>query len=139
MNDYPLFDSARVVEKHVLESDLQHAAVTWARARGWWARKLSSPQNNGIMDYMFAKDTWVELVEFKKPGNCKKPARGLSPTQIEEHKLARKAGNLPVVHDNLDQFKDFMLAAEEKLKLGGFCCSREIRLTYSAAFMPNLK
>jgi hypothetical protein len=139
MSDYPEFDTAREIEKIVLERDLQKQCVGYMTRRGWWARKLSSPQNNGIMDYSFAKDTWVELEEFKKPGNCKKPYRGLSPTQIEEHKAARAAGMLPIVMDNYGEFRRYMTAVFDLMYAAQLGRGEDIlreRKTLAAPYMP---
>ena len=139
--DYPTFDVAIEPVKIVLERDLQKQCVGYMTRRGWWARKLSSPQNNGIMDYMFAKDMWVELVEFKKPGRCKEKYRGLSPTQVEEHKAARAAGMLPIVMDNYDEFRIYMTAVMD-LKNGCWCMDGQDilaeRQRLSAPYMPLL-
>ena len=146
MNDYPSFDTALTPVKIVLERDLQKQCVGYMTRRGWWARKLSSPQNNGIMDYMFAKGTWVELVEFKKPGNCKKPYRGLSPTQIEEHKAAQAAGNLPVVMDDYREFRAYMTAVSDLLlfqqgisQVQMWAHRRELAAPYMAKFAEKPK
>jgi hypothetical protein len=91
------------------------------------------------MDYEFGKDTWVELVEFKKPGNCKKPCRGLSPTQIEEHKAARAAGMLPIVMDDYTQFRIYMTAVND-IRLTGqgisVCQLLAWRRELAAPYMP---
>ena len=114
MNDFPEFDAPLAVEKRLLEERIQSACVDWARARGWYARKLSSPANRAIMDYLFGKDTWVELVEFKRPGiKCK-----LSPDQGPEHDKARACGMRPVVFDDVAAFKAYILRAEEHIANG---------------------
>lgn len=99
-------DTPRTPQRQLLERDVQGAAIRWVRGRGWWARKFSSPANRSVMDYIIGKDTWVELVEFKKP-------RGkLTEAQGEEHKAARACGMTPVVFDDLEAFKKYILDAE---------------------------
>ncbi len=105
--DFPTFDVIHEPVKKILEiPGIQDPCVKWMRKRGWWARKLSSPQNRSIMDYGFGKDHWYELVEFKAPG------KGLAPGQKEEHNAARACGMRPVVFDNVEKFKAYIMKIE---------------------------
>jgi len=74
----------------LLEKDIQKACVEWARSRGWWARKFSSPANRSVPDYLFAiriPGRSVKVaVEFKAPGKTSTDA------QIEEQEAMRLAG-----------------------------------------------
>lgn len=61
-----------VAKKKLLESDVQTACVAYARSKGFWARKFSSPSQRSVPDYLFGKDygvlgtvKWAE--EFKAP------------------------------------------------------------------------
>lgn len=60
------------VERSLLERDIQEKCVDFARSKGYWARKFSSPANRSVPDYIFAKRlpnrivAWAE--EFKAPG-----------------------------------------------------------------------
>lgn len=100
----------------LLEADVQGTCVEWARRRGWWARKISSPANRALTDYVFGKMCWAEWIEFKKPGRCQKnKERGLSKDQIEEHEKMRAAGMRPVVFDNVDAFKEYMCKVEARI------------------------
>jgi hypothetical protein len=75
----------------LLEKDIQARCVSYARSRGYWARKFSSPGNRSVPDYIFGKEVsrgkfvkWAE--EFKAPG------KGSTDAQLEEQGLMRKAG-----------------------------------------------
>lgn len=122
-----LFDGdIQAINRNLLEiRDIQDPCVEWARRRGWWARKFASPNNRSVMDYIFGKDTWVELVEFKAP------KKKLSKAQGEEHKAARACGMRPVVFDNVAAFKAYILAAEGSIDSGQWDQEKESR-TYMA-------
>lgn len=81
------------------EKDLQTAAVRWARARGWFARRGAGAGRRSAPDYMFASRGRCVWVEFKKPGN--------EPTELQrlEHLEMRSHGLNVVWVDNLDDFK----------------------------------
>ncbi len=119
MSDYPTFDSMlEVPQAPLLESDVQESCVEWARRRGWWARKFSSPQNRAVVDYLFGKDTWVEFVEFKRPKAKGVQPGELSADQLEEHKKMRECGMTPVVFDDFEAFKKYMTDVEKVIALG---------------------
>lgn len=72
------------------ESYIQRECVRYAKARGYWARKFSSPGRRSVPDYIFSKKfgqaqvMWLE--EFKAEGE--KP----STLQLREHTRCRNAG-----------------------------------------------
>ena len=58
--------------KKLLERDIQEKCVDYARSKGFWARKFSSPNNRSVPDYLFAISASggrrIKLaVEFKAP------------------------------------------------------------------------
>lgn len=106
--DYPDFDSIVTPIRKLLERDIQSACVRWMRARGYWARKFSSPQNNAVPDYIFGRDGFTLFVEFKAPG--KKPTE----LQEDEHKLMRAAGLGVHVMDDIEVFKHKVLEWERE-------------------------
>jgi hypothetical protein len=119
--DFDFGDKPSALKRDLLEADVQESCVKWARGRGWYARKFSSPQNRAVVDYVFGKDTWVEWVEFKKPKG-KRPAGQLSEDQAEEHKKMRECGMTPVVFDDVAAFKRYILKAEfEMSQRAGLC------------------
>jgi hypothetical protein len=109
-DDFDQFDKPLAVNRTLREiPDIQNPCIKWARGRGWWCKKFVSPANRSVMDYIIGKDCWVELVEFKAPG------KKLTPAQAEEHEAARACGMRPVVFDNVEKFKQYVLQAEAKM------------------------
>ena len=84
----PFTDAIVAQPKHreLRERDIQNACVAYARSRGWWARKFSSPAQRSVPDYLFAKGTVKLAVEFKALGKHSTNA------QTEEQILMRNAG-----------------------------------------------
>lgn len=98
---------SRPVRRKLLEKDIQKACVDWARGRGWWARKFSSPANRSVPDYLFSRMGRLKLaVEFKAPGKTSTPA------QIEEQEDMSEAGWTVWEIDDIDRFKIWMLAID---------------------------
>ena len=86
MKEFTELDTPQPVERKLLEKDIQSACVSWARSRGWWARKFSSPANRSVPDYLFAGNGWKFFCEFKAPG------KKATDNQIDEQRLMRAAG-----------------------------------------------
>jgi hypothetical protein len=80
----------RKVKRELRERDIQKACVDYARKKGFWARKFSSPSQRSVPDYLFAKrypgKGIVFAVEFKAPG--KNPTAA----QNKEHEAMNNAG-----------------------------------------------
>lgn len=72
--------------KKLRERDIQEACVKYARSKGWWARKFSSPSQRSVPDYLFARLGVKLAVEFKAPGKISTEA------QIHEQTLMVNAG-----------------------------------------------
>lgn len=107
---------AQPIERKLLEADVQEACVKWARERGYWARKFSSPANRSVPDYLFAGIAMYDgpqngikfFVEFKAP---KKTA---TENQIEEQGWMRDAGWGGMQEcDDIDKFKTWVLEYEK--------------------------
>ena len=98
----------QTVQKKLLEKDIQKTCVDWARNRGWWARKFSSPANRSVPDYLFSRaGNGKFFSEFKAP---KKKA---TDAQLEEQRLMRIAGWIGLQEcDGVAMFKEFVLALE---------------------------
>lgn len=102
------------VKRKISETKLQKKCADWARARGWWARKFSSPANRSVPDYLLAKDfglfepqNKVKLaVEFKIWPNVSTEA------QWDEQYGMWLAGWQVEECNNFDHFKRIIIAAE---------------------------
>jgi hypothetical protein len=113
LNDFPEFDEAQKPSRELREiKDIQDPSIRWMRKRGWWCKKFVSPANRSVMDYLCGKDCWIELIEFKAP------LKRLTPGQETEHDDARACGLRPVVFDNVDRLKQYILDVELFLKVG---------------------
>lgn len=103
MKEFTDISAAQPVEKRLLEKDIQSACVTWARSRGFWCRKFSSPANRSVPDYLMAWRTEKFFVEFKAPGKV------ATPNQLDEQKLMVNAGWDGMQEcDSIQQFKDWV-------------------------------
>lgn len=89
------------VNKVLLEADVQSACVKWMRARGYWARKFSSPAQRSVPDYLFSHSFYGKLaVEFKAPGKRATEKQG------DEQQLMRNAGwEVWQEEDDIEEFK----------------------------------
>jgi hypothetical protein len=95
------------VKRKVLEKDIQKACVAWARERGYWARKFSSPANRSVPDYLFAGASISKFAcEFKAPGKTSTKA------QVDEQEAMRNAGWYVFECDDVAEFKQTVLAYE---------------------------
>ena len=79
------------VQKKLLEKNIQKTCIDFARAKGCWVRKFSSPANRSVPDYLIAyigdSGKHVKIaVEFKAPGKVSTKA------QVEEQDLMEAAG-----------------------------------------------
>lgn len=97
------------VSTDILESEVQKKSVDWARLRGYWARKFSSPANRSVPDYLFARFTYNDkfAVEFKRLGKTSTDA------QKEEQKKMREAGWDVYECDSFEKFKTLVLEREK--------------------------
>lgn len=55
-------------ERRLGEKKIENKACDVARANGWFSRKLSSPNDRGIMDRGFIKESRVVFIEYKRVG-----------------------------------------------------------------------
>lgn len=110
-----------VVEKEMLEADLQKQCVGWAKRRGYWTRKFSSISQRSVPDYLFSSHglfyTWRKVkfaCEFKRPGCKINKETGLMSTkaQVDEQEAMRLAGWFVFECDNFEKFKATVLAYE---------------------------
>ena len=107
----PFSDSIdlQAIGRDILERDVQKKSVDWARLRGYWARKFSSPANRSVPDYLFARFEFNDkfAVEFKRPG------RKSTQAQLDEQELMRKAGWDVHECDSFEKFKELVLTREK--------------------------
>lgn len=108
-DDFPSFDEIQTPKRKLLEKDIQSACVRWARGRGWWCRKFSSPANRAVPDYIFGKDGFALFVEFKAPGKT------ATEQQQEEHNAMLAVRLVVHVVDSVDVFKKLVLMWERQM------------------------
>jgi hypothetical protein len=92
--DLPANTLAKKKASKLCEGDIQKACVAYARSKGYWARKFSSPSQRSVPDYLFGKHftvlagdeqmVWAE--EFKAP------KKHSTETQTEEQDKMVAAG-----------------------------------------------
>lgn len=116
MKEFTDISAAQKVTRKLLEADIQTACVTWARKRGYWARKFSSPANRSVPDYLFAGTAMYDgpqnaikfFVEFKAP------LKRATENQIEEQGFMRVAGWVGMQEcDDIVKFKNWVLEYEK--------------------------
>ena len=93
-----------IVTRSLLERDVQSKCVDWARDRGWWARKFSSPANRSVPDYLFAR-TWGGGARIKIAVEFKAPGKTSTSAQLKEQDAMRAAGWQVYEIDNIARFK----------------------------------
>lgn len=81
------------------ESSIEKALVAYAKTRGIYTRKFSSPSHRGVPDRIFVCDGNVLFLELKVPGN--KP----SPLQQAELDTLNKQGANAGWTDNIEDGK----------------------------------
>lgn len=99
----------QLIDRDILERDVQKKSVDWARLRGYWARKFSSPANRSVPDYIFAHKEYKDkfAVEFKRNGCTSTPA------QKDEQTKMREAGWDVYECDSFEKFKALIIAREK--------------------------
>lgn len=83
----------------MLERDVEKRVGDYAKAKGFWHRKFTSPQRRGVPDRIFARCGRVFWIEFKAAG--KKP----TPLQLSEIAKMRAVGLTVFVVDNVEDGK----------------------------------
>lgn len=94
-------DGPRLVQRDVLEHDVQSSCVGWARRepREAYARKFRSTARSSAPDYVFVYRGVTLFVEFKAPGKT------ATDKQLDEHAEIRKSGGTVWVIDDFADFK----------------------------------
>lgn len=91
----PVPRALRLPSDDPLESEVQAKVAAFARRRGYYARKFSSPGSVSVPDFLFLNPVgWVFFIEFKRAG--KKP----TPKQAEEHKRIAACNGVVFIVDN---------------------------------------
>lgn len=80
----------------MIERDIEQYACQKARKLGWFVRKLSWIGCDAAPDRIFAKDSQIFFVEFKKPGEV------LRDNQVWEHREMAKYGIKVAVIDSME-------------------------------------
>lgn len=83
----------------MLERDIEARSKRYARAKGDYVRKFSSPSNRSVPDDIFITEGHIWFCEFKATGKT------LTPLQSEEHKSIIDAGGLVYTIDSIAEFK----------------------------------
>lgn len=99
-------DPATRSERKQLEREIEAKCCREAEKRGWFVRKYKGPGRRSHPDRLFAKNSYIFFVEFKRPGN--------EPTPLQWLEInAMRAAGLDVIW--LDSFDTFIksLAARE--------------------------
>jgi hypothetical protein len=102
--------SGIVKNNPVLEKDIERSVVEWAKRRGWWVRKFTSPARRSAPDRIFAYKGRVVFIEFKAHG--KKP----TPLQAKEHEDMRAAGLDVHVFDDAESAKRRLKEIEDAIE-----------------------
>lgn len=101
-------------QKEIGKAGVRLKCVGWARRRGWWVRKFSSPGNRSVPDDLFAKK--IGGVSFKLAVEFKAPKKTSSDLQQEEQQAMRDAGWDVYVIDSLEKFVALFEPIEQQLK-----------------------
>lgn len=94
----------RETKKTLNEAKVEAAVCTYARSKGIWTRKFSSPNNRGEPDRIFiVPPTGVTFfVEFKRPGGAAKfPKNEHERNQQRKHHKIREAGGVVYLVDDI--------------------------------------
>ena len=111
MKEFTEIAEAAPVQRRLLEKDIQKACVEWARKRGYWARKFSSPANRSVPDYLFSRSCAsgdiTFFAEFKAPG------KKATENQLDEQQLMINAGWYGLTEcDDVCKFKNWVVEYE---------------------------
>ena len=84
------------------EATLQAKCRKFAKSRGWWCAKFTSPGTSGVPDFIFIRNGEVRFVEFKAHGGKLTPLQKLTLATMASH------GATVAVYDNYDWFVEKM-------------------------------
>lgn len=86
----------------MLERDIEKKVKEYARKRGWYVKKFTSPASRSVPDDIFLKNGFVFWIEFK--------ATGCKPTvaQLEEHEKLFAKGGTVFICDDVDDGKSII-------------------------------
>jgi len=85
--------------KRILEADVEGAGKYYAKSRGFYVRKFSSPAKRSVPDDLFLKMGVCFFIEFKAPG------KKATPSQLREHEKIRAQGFEVYVIDDIEACK----------------------------------
>lgn len=110
----------QVVQRKLLERDIQQKCVDWARARGYWARKFSSMTQRSVPDYLFARVWQNEYHVFSLKFACefKAPGKTSTDAQQDEQRAMWAAGWIVWECDNFEMFKAMVEREEASARPG---------------------
>jgi|TARA_R110000796_G_scaffold81106_1_gene178917 hypothetical protein len=84
------------------ESTIETKCSRWAKDNGWLGFKFSSPQQRGVPDRLYIKNTQTVYVEFKAPG------KHATKYQLHTIEKIRDHGANVYIIDNLEDFINVM-------------------------------
>ncbi len=93
----------RKVFRKLSEKKIQATCAEYARKRGYWARKFSSPSQRSVPDFLFAKTIDHRRVKFAV--EFKAPRKKSTDAQTEEQDNMVAAGW--TVYRDVDDFERF--------------------------------
>ncbi len=67
------------------ERKIEAAVCGYARSLGWLVFKWVSPNERGVPDRIFMKDSRIIFIEFKAPGKDLSPLQAIRRVQIQQH------------------------------------------------------
>lgn len=92
------------VSRELREADIQAQCVAYAKRRGWWARKFSSPANRSVPDYLFSHDWHGKFAcEFKALGK-----RSTTAQTKEQDAMVTAGWDVLRDCDSVQMFKDYL-------------------------------
>lgn len=83
----------------MLERDIEARSKRYARAKGDYVRKFSSPSNRSVPDDILITNGYMWFCEFKATG------KKLTPLQVEEHKTLWAHRAFVYTVDSIEDFK----------------------------------
>jgi hypothetical protein len=89
--DLPANTTPQKVQRKLRERDIQEKCVAYARSKGFWARKFSSPSQRSVPDYLFGK-RYAASYDVKWAEEFKAPKKHPTEAQLKEQDAMVAAG-----------------------------------------------
>lgn len=101
----------RETPKSMSEAQVESTVCSYARSKGIWTRKFSSPNNRGEPDRIFVVPPGgvTFFIEFKRPGGVARfPKNAHERNQQRKHDKIRKAGGVVYLIDDINAGKNLI-------------------------------